>query len=236
MNLRRLLRGVGYRLVRVSELRLSTSRRDLKGDRDVEHSWVAANMPPSPGRVLDFGCGASPLGLVGAMKGGEVTGLDLQRVSVPYQAPNLSFRQGDILDLDLGDPPFDLIINCSSIEHVGLAGRYGSKDSPDGDLVAMQRLRSLLARPEGTMLLTVPIGRDSVFPPLHRVYGKHRLQELLEGLEVTTKEFWSKKDRSNAWARVSEEEALDVQPSRSFYALGLFVLRPGSTRGTVEES
>ena len=28
-------------------------------------------------------------------------------------------------------------MNCSSVEHVGLSGRYGSSERPDGDIEAM---------------------------------------------------------------------------------------------------
>ena len=223
--LRWLLRGIGYRMVRLSEVGISSSMRTLKGDRDVENSWVAAQLPENPGKVLDFGCATSHLPLLERMKGGEVTGLDQMPVDVPFQSERLNYVQGDILDLDLGDTKFDVIVNCSAIEHVGLAGRYGSKDLTDGDLLAMQRLRDLVGTPDGIMILTLPVGKDSVFAPLHRVYGEVRLSRLLEGFEVMDKEFWSKRDGSNIWVRVSEGEALNVDPSRSFYALGLMVLK-----------
>lgn len=220
------LRGIGYRIVRLSEVGFSSSGRTLRGDRDVENSWVAAQLPENPGKVLDFGCATSHLPLLAGMKGGEVTGLDQMPVDVPFQSERLRYQQGDIVELDFGDTRFDVIVNCSAIEHVGLAGRYGSKDLTDGDLIAMQRLRDLLVTPDGIMILTVPVGKDSVFSPLHRVYGEVKLSRLLEGFEVMEKEFWSKPDGSNTWARVGEDEAMAVQPSRSFYALGLMVLRP----------
>jgi hypothetical protein len=31
---------------------------------------------------------------------------------------------------------FDTVINCSTVEHVGLPGRYGGPSIPDGDLEA----------------------------------------------------------------------------------------------------
>jgi len=51
----------------------------------------------------------------------------------------------DILKVDLPAKHFDLVINWSTVEHVGLAGRYGvTKSRPDGDLEAMARLRDLM--------------------------------------------------------------------------------------------
>jgi SAM-dependent methyltransferase len=73
------------------------------------------------------------------------------------------FIQGDLLKLDLPTNHFDLIINCSTVEHVGLVGRYSvTENRPDGDLEAMARLRDLM-KPSAIMLLTVPVGQDAIF-------------------------------------------------------------------------
>ncbi|MCL4460026.1 MAG: DUF268 domain-containing protein [Chloroflexi bacterium] len=224
--LRRIAKGLKPLIVGLSGFYRSLTYPDLSGDRDIEWSWVAAHLPEEPGIVLDFGCGNAFLGLIAAMKGNTVTGLDLEQIRLPFKSDNLEIRSGDILSFDFGETRFDVIINCSSIEHVGLAGRYGSADVPDGDLMAMERLRGLLKVPTGTMILTVPVGKDSVFPPLHRVYGVQRLDLLLHGFQVIEKQFWSKRSDLNVWVEVSEEEALSLQPSESLYALGLFVLKP----------
>jgi len=197
---------------------------NLKGDRDIEHSWITANMPEGPGKALDFGCGPFWLGLLAARKGFTITAIDLEPVSWYYGHPSLRFLQGDILKLTLPSNYFDVIINCSSIEHVGLARRYGVTESrPDGDIEAMAVLKSLL-KPGKVMLLTIPVGRDRVFNPLHRVYGLDSLPRLLEGWEVVKKECWIK-DALNRWICVEESVALNNEPSRHCYGLGLFVLK-----------
>ena len=197
---------------------------NLKSDRDVEYSWIAANMPEGPGYALDFGCGPGWLGLLAARKGFNVTAVDLEYVRWFYNHPKLKFIQGDILKLDLPSEHFDLIINCSAIEHVGLAGRYGvTEPNPDGDIQAMVILKSLLKKGK-KMLLTIPVGRDSVFKPLHRVYGENRLPKLLEGWEVLKKEYWIKNDQ-NRWNLVKESVALTKKPLPYCYGLGLFVLQ-----------
>ena len=132
-------------------------------------------------------------------------------------------------------PPehFDVIINCSSVEHVGLVGRYGTTTArPDGDLQAMAILKTLTRR-GGQMLMTIPVGRDRVFQPLHRVYGTQRLPRLLAGWEVMRDEYWAK-DEQNRWIRVSKDTALNVESVRWYYGLGLFVLR--RPRASPEES
>ena len=202
---------------------------NLKGDRDVEYSWVAAHLPHGPGVALDFGCGPSYLGLVAARKGYQVTCVDLLPVRWYYEYPNLEFLQGDVRELSLRSEHYDLIINCSSIEHVGLAGRYGEQRAQEqADIETSALLRHLL-KPGKPMLLTVPVGKDQVFPPLHRVYGENRLPMLLSGWEVASKEFWVK-NNSNCWVSVLEKEALNYQASEYHYGLGLFVLlRPASS-------
>lgn len=198
---------------------------NLKGDRDIEYSWIVAHLPEAFGEALDFGCGpGSYLGLIAARHGFKVTAVDLEKVNWPYFHPNLKFIQGDFLKIDFPSKSFDLIINCSSIEHMGLAGRYGIKENrPDGDLEAMAKMK-LVLKPEGKMLLTIPVGQDAVFTPLHRVYGKERLPKLLEGYTIERKEYWIKNDK-NQWILADEITALNVKPNPHFYGLGCFVLQ-----------
>lgn len=196
---------------------------NIIGDRDIEHSWVAANIPEGPGKALDFGCGDSWTGLLAVRKGFEVLCLDLQTVTWYYKHPRLKYLKEDLFELDIPQNTFDLIINNSTIEHVGLVGRYGVlKERPDGDLEAMTILKNLL-KPGKLMLLTLPIGKDAIVHPVHRVYGEIRLPELLKGWEIIKKEYWTK-DEHNCWILTNENDALRKKPSQYCYGLGLFVL------------
>ena len=134
--------------------------------------------------------------------------------------------QADILDHRFGGRSFDQIINCSSVEHVGLAGRYGSSNASEGDLDAMRIMRPLLA-PEGRMLLTVPVGRDMVCAPMHRIYGETRLPRLLAGYKCVEEQYW-RKGTQRRWVRSDRVTALATEGSASFYSLGLFVLGPAT--------
>jgi len=198
---------------------------NLAGDRDVEYSWIAANIPEGPGKALDFGSGKSWLGLLASRKGFETITFDLQEISWPYLHPQLKFIKGDILEKNKFPPQsFDLILNCSSIEHVGLTNRYGvTKRNSEGDLETMKILRNLLNSGK-VMLLTVPVGKDAIFEPMHRVYGKKRLTKLLAEFEIIKKEFWIK-NKDNQWETVSEEKALTEETKPYYYGLGLFVLK-----------
>jgi SAM-dependent methyltransferase len=138
---------------------------NLKGDRDIEYSWIAANMPEGPGEALDFGSGPSCMGLIAVRKRFNVTAVDIEPIKWFYKHSHFKFIQGDIFKLEFSPAYFDLIINFSTIEHVGLAGRYRTTESrPDGDIEAMKILKTIL-KPNGTMLLTIPVGRDKVFTP-----------------------------------------------------------------------
>jgi len=196
---------------------------NLKGDRDVQYSWIVANLPDGPGKALDFGCGSSWMGLAAARKGFGVTCIDLVDPRWFFQHPNVSFHRADLLRTELPPRDFDVIICCSTVEHVGLVGRFGvGEEHPDGDLDAMDHLRSL-ARPGGRVLLTIPVGRDRILAPHHRVYGDRRLPQLLKGWDILREEYWVK-DATNRWRMADRGEALAVEPSVYIYSLGLFVL------------
>jgi SAM-dependent methyltransferase len=223
--------SAGYRLTRLSA-RIQTQASvtadvvdgpTLAGDRDVEWAWSLAHLSKDPGDVLDFGAGHGLLSLGAAFAGHRVTALDLEPRSFAFDDDRITYVQKDVNAVAIPEASFDQIINCSTVEHVGLAGRYGSTDDPDGDLAAMQRLRTLL-RPGGTMVLTVPVGRDGTYAPYHRVYGPERLPRLLDGFEVEIEEYRAKQGTSR-WERAERDAALATQGSATYYALGLFVLR-----------
>lgn len=205
--------------------------QDLAGDRDVEFSFIAGALPGGPGEALDFGCGPGFLSFVAAQRGYQVLALDLQEQQFSWHDPAVKFHRGDVLTASLPENHFHVILNCSTVEHVGLTGRYGvSSEQVDGDLNAMSRLCALL-RPGGYMLMTIPCGRDAVFAPLHRVYGQVRLPQLLRGFDLQAEKFWCKQG-DNRWQPCSRETATSFsatadydQPSRSLYALGAFVMR-----------
>lgn len=204
---------------------------NLLGDRDIEWSWITSQMPSGPGEALDFGNGSSHLGLIAAHRGFVVTAVDLEPVQWHYVHHSLRFIKGDILKLPLPEGHFDLIINCSTVEHVGLAGRYSVTESrPDGDLEAMARLIKLM-KPDGVMLLTIPVGQDAVFAPLCRVYGAQRLPQLLREFRIEKEVFWTK-NTQNQWVNCKRDEALSFKasvgswdPLENVYAIGCFVLR-----------
>ena len=218
----RFLALAGGGAVAASRLLEPSDSQSLEGDRAVEWSFCMARLGEGPGTTLDFGADIGILSLAAAQRGHEVVALDRLPPALNYVHERVTALQADILDRPLADRCFDQILNCSSVEHVGLAGRYGSHERPDGDLEAMEILGGLLA-PSGRMLLTVPVGQDLICAPLHRIYGPQRLPRLLEGYAVQEEQYWTK---GAAWKRSDRATALETRGSRSFYAIGLFVLQP----------
>jgi hypothetical protein len=196
---------------------------DLHGEKELDWGWVAANVPPGPCRALDIGCVGSPISLILASMGYEVVGIDL-RAGMPFMLESFQFVQGDFNQIPLEPASFDLVVCCSTVEHIGLAGRYGSREDPEGDIKAMSKVLTVL-KPMGTCILTVPVGLDGVYRPWHRVYGKERLPRLLHGFSIVKCRYFVKRPRSY-WYEASEREALSFPSSASCYALGQFVLKP----------
>jgi len=210
---------------------------NLWGDRDIEYSYIASRLPQGPGEALDFGSAFANLSLHAIQRGWNVTGVDLLPHPIYWRHPNFKFVEGDFLQLDFPPAYFDLILNCSAVEHVGLPGRYDvAARENDGDLTAMQKMFSLL-KPGGRMLLTIPVGRDAVIAPLHRVYGATRLPKLLQRFNILEQVFWVK-NADNVWRTADQHDAMgyiatgDVSdPKRCSYALGCFDLEKRAANG-----
>ena len=75
------------------------------------------------------------------------------------------------------------------------------------------------------MLLSIPVGRDGVYPPWHRVYGVERIAKLLDGWTIEEESYWAQVD-GERYEPVSRESALAERGSAAYYALGLLKLSP----------
>jgi hypothetical protein len=220
----------GWLLNRAGNAALEVSRRiaerngaTLLGDRWIEWSFCLARLKDGPGTTLDFGADVGFLSLAAAQRGHDVVALDRMPPALEYRHPRVTALKADILHRPLEGRRFDQIINCSSVEHVGLAGRYGSFENPNGDLEAMAIMRDKLDA-DGRMIVTIPVGRDLVCPPLHRIYGHERLPRLLEGYSIEEAQYWRRDPAASAWVEVDRDNALGTEGSEWFYALGLLVL------------
>ena len=201
----------------------STKDLDCSGDRAIEFPWCLQFLMRPECRVLDIGSVGSPLTGAAWRLGHEVVSVDLR--AIEYELEGMVFIQADITKVDLPKHSFDVILLCSTVEHIGLGGRYGSPDIPDGDLQMMRLCQDWLAL-DGKIALTIPVGLDATVAPRHRIYGYQRLPRLLSGYTVVRKEFWKKNDH-NRWVQVSEQTAMQTDGTDSPSALGLFDLSVG---------
>jgi SAM-dependent methyltransferase len=204
----------------------------LKGDREIEYAFMRSHPPSGTGRLLDLGPspGEAATSRFALAQGYQVVAVGLEPIRLTH--PGLTFIQGDFLEAEVVGL-FDWALCISTIEHFGLAGRYGvTVDDPEADLKGMRKLRNLL-RPGARLLLTVPVGVDAVVGSLHRVYGRERLPLLLEGYETKVQKYWAKMGEVDAYRSVSPGQAMNVESiARSsrplaryhYYALGGFVL------------
>jgi SAM-dependent methyltransferase len=203
---------------------------NIWGERNVEWSFLSKEMPDGPGEALEFGCEQGYMSLLAAQKASMFWQTIFRSSPLPGSIQTLNSAAATYT-LDFPKNYFDLAINCSSVEHVGVAGRYGiTAEQSEGDVQVMQRLADVL-KPGGILLMTAPCGRDAVMAPWCRVYGAQRLPKLFAPFQVAKESYWIK-DLQNRWVSSTRETALDFKPVHSpsdshgcAYALGCFVLK-----------
>jgi SAM-dependent methyltransferase len=100
-------------------------------------------------------------------------------ISEYAERPNFTDKCRYIYPYELEDESYDLAISISSHEHCGL-GRYGDPLDPNGDLLAIAELKGVLKK-KGILMLAVPVGMDTLVWNAHRIYGRKRLPQLIEG-------------------------------------------------------
>jgi SAM-dependent methyltransferase len=174
-------------------------------DRMVEYPFVLKELNLKSGRVLDVGC-TSPyniIPLVLANRGLEVWGIDVREFKI--RQANFKFVKGDIRKTNFPDSYFDQIIAISTVEHIGLRGRYSSTMDLNGDKKAMLEMTRILKR-RGNMLITVPFGRAKIVGASHRVYDRTRLRKLVNGLKIVKAEFYAKNE-NGYWLSCEESKA-----------------------------
>lgn len=91
---------------------------------------------------------------------------------------------------------YDVGVSISSFEHDGL-GRYGDPIDPNGDLKTMLQCKNIITK-NGLLILSVPIGLDTICYNVHRIYGEIRFPYLIDKWEpVETFGFFEDSFKSN---------------------------------------
>ncbi|MDX1688508.1 MAG: class I SAM-dependent methyltransferase [Candidatus Promineifilaceae bacterium] len=169
------------------------------------------DMNGSGRHALEFGCTRSTLALQLASLGYDVVGVDLRPYDLAH--PNLSFFQGNLLELDTAaEGSFDLVTAVSVIEHVGL-GAYGEESSETERARVIAKLVDLL-RPGGKLIVTLPVGRPDV-DDFERSFHPDEALDLFDHsrLERTAARYF-RRERWKSWQSCTVEEVASVSNSR----------------------
>ncbi len=204
-TLRRLYRGaVGIAGLFVD---LEAVNGALLNSRILEYPYVIERLHDlEPGRVLDVGATDTGNFLAPTLvaMGWEVWGIDVR----PFALELAGFHSvvGDIRATPFADGFFDVAYCVSTIEHVGLSGRYGVRvEDPGGDITATREIRRIV-RAGGRFILTIPYGIGGIVKPAERIYDRARLERLTEGWETVYRRFHHL-DEKGRWHEVEEVAA-----------------------------
>lgn len=194
-------------------------------DRYIEYPFVVRNLPKPPAKILDVGCSGSFFPLLLASFGCEVYGIDLREYAIINKLTinNFKFVKGDIRKTAFEDEYFDAVAAISTLEHIGLSGRYAGDDDPDGDKKAVIEMKRIL-KPKGIMLLTIPFGKAKIIKPYSRIYDANLIKQLIKDLKIESEEYCMQ-DKNDDWFKCSREEAEVVDATSDRYPLCLLKIR-----------
>lgn len=194
--------------------------------RVLEYSFVIGKLSVmKKGRVLDVGCTARQnfLPATLASMGWEVYGIDIREFKLRF--PNFHFILEDITNTSFSDNFFDVVCALSTLEHIGLGGRWGiTADDPEGDAKAVTEVKRIL-RPNGTFLVTVPYGQRKIVGSLGKVYDKSWLRQLFLNWK-NKEEIYYVRNYEGYWEAVSEEVAALVDNETGEESVALLELIP----------
>ena len=157
-------------------------------ERVLEYSFAICKLVKiKPGNLLDVGCVArvNLIPAVACELGWKVWGIDIRDYN--YKHPNFTFVKGSILDNKFPLKFFEAVTTISTIEHIGIKGRYGLTKSLNlGDLDALSKVRDILKK-EGKLILTVPFSNTYKVGTLGRTYDMEHLDNLCRRWKVLDK-------------------------------------------------
>lgn len=189
-------------------------------DRDFEYPWVIKNIDLKKGKLLDTGSTVGQMLYDLLPKSIEVYTLNINNQNI---VEGIKQIEGDIRKTDFKDNLFDCISCISTLEHIGVEGRYGVEKDEFGDLKAMKEMLRIL-KPKGQLLLTVPYGAQDVLP-INKLYNRNRMEQLFYGYKVLKEEYLKYNKEYGIWLSVSEKEASTTEWQKErWYSLAFYIL------------
>ena len=192
-------------------------------DRYLEYNFAISHLPKPPLKILDVGCVSSLFPLILAGFGYDVTAIDIRDYPI---LKRLSFSNFRFVKHNIAEKPmeesFDCVTAISTIEHIGIYGRYGSKKDNNADLNAITHIYNSL-KEQGKFILTIPVGLYKVLPPYYRIYGVEIFDFLSKNFYMENRKYYLT-DKNGYWFECSEYEAFTTDATKDYFALGLFSL------------
>lgn len=172
-------------------------------DRYLEYPWLLNSIKITNGRILDVGSTASNMLYDFLPKEVELNSIDLNDKEI--KDDRIKFSVGDIRKTSYKDNYFDVVSCISTLEHIGVSGRYGSEEDSVGDVKAVKEMTRIL-KPGGVLLMTVPYGIKDILP-INKLYNKNRLDKLLKDFSAVEIEYKKYFDKFQLWLTTDESEA-----------------------------
>jgi SAM-dependent methyltransferase len=197
-------------------------------ERVVELPWLLEKLPKGTQRLLDAGSTLNQELILRYLP------LDRLRLFISTLAPEdrcfwkrgVSYSFEDLRDLSFKDAFFDCVACLSTLEHVGMDNSLYVSDAQFREsarkdyLKVMAQLRRVL-RPGGTLLVTVPYGRETNHGWFQQ-FGSEMLAELVASFAPATTDIRFFRYRPEGWKEARQEECDDA-----FY----FDIRRGQSLG-----
>jgi ubiquinone/menaquinone biosynthesis C-methylase UbiE len=196
-------------------------------DRYLEYPFAIRNLPGPPARILDVGSAGSFFPLILAGSGYTVHAVDIRKYAILNRMTfkNFEFHNESILQTSFPNDYFEAITAISTVEHIGLSGRYGSGEDASSDKKALEEMQRIL-KPKGTIILTVPFGRAKIIKPFSRIYDFELLRQLAGSMKIAEDEYYMQDSRDD-WYRCTREEAERVEATSTRSALCLLkIVKP----------
>ncbi len=163
----------------------SSGEAAVADNRLHEYAFVLSEIAKmDPGKLLDVGCSArvNVVSPFACWLGWLVDGLDNREWS--YHHDNFTMRQQDARDL-LPDSYYNVVVALSTLEHVGIAGRYGIRRQDDDADIEITRNLLKATAPYGALLFTAPFTKgNNTRLPLSRQYNTERIKEIMSGWTI----------------------------------------------------
>ncbi|MDP8207395.1 MAG: DUF268 domain-containing protein [Candidatus Electryonea clarkiae] len=200
---------------------------DMSGSSEIIRSWLTSQIQNGEGKVLILENGEPVISLHAALCGYDVSIISDFDCSY-HILPNLNLLGNNIFQQNMHDKSYDLIIVVDSLSEILSQSINGNNSSNNiQDINFLNKLHGFL-KTTGTLLLTIPLGRDVEWDHKKRVYGSARLPILLGKFSVSHNRCWAK-DIFNRWQLASEKNVLKKPTSPDFHGIGCYALIPAQT-------